>query len=204
MSFLQGRVKKQQTFTSSGTFTPSSALLIAGGWVEVELVGGGGGGSADSSRGGGGGQVVKNMVQVTAPVTVTIGAGGGWTAPGGSSAFGSLVSASGGYPSGQCGDGSGVGNAPFSGGNGAGGAGSVGLYNSSGLAYTGAGSGGTGLYGFGGGGGGYNNLGGINSIGSGSCGGGSGNSSGVSNTGGGGGGYYQGGGSGVCIVTWWE
>lgn len=34
-----GRTIKQQVFTSSGTFTPSQALLDAGGAVEVLLVG---------------------------------------------------------------------------------------------------------------------------------------------------------------------
>lgn len=103
-----GMTVKQQVFTSSGTFTPSTALLDAGGMVEVLLVGGGGGGSnavdAFSRTGGSGGEVKRRIVQVESAVTVTIGAGGSSVAAnvvgnggaGGTSSFGALVTALGG------------------------------------------------------------------------------------------------------------
>jgi hypothetical protein len=40
-----------QEFTSSGTFTPSAALLAKGGYVWVEMAGGGGGGGAPGGSG---------------------------------------------------------------------------------------------------------------------------------------------------------
>ena len=78
MSYTQNLVQKQQTFLSSGTFTPSAAHLAAGGWVNLFMVGGGGGGSNGGyAFGGGGGSVVSNViVQVAGACTVTIGAGG--------------------------------------------------------------------------------------------------------------------------------
>jgi hypothetical protein len=104
---MAGLIPKQQIFTSSGTFTPSARLLALGGWVEVICVGGGGGGyypgSGTFMSGGGGGAVVRKIVQVTGNVTVTIGAGGtGGSNPtqGGTTSFGSLVTAIGGYPGG--------------------------------------------------------------------------------------------------------
>ena len=99
--------KRQQVFTSSGTFTPSAALLALGGWVEVLCVGGGGGGydaGGTIRTGGGGSNVVRRVVQVTGNVTVTIGAGGtGGSSPtaGGATSFGSLVSAAGGLSGNQ-------------------------------------------------------------------------------------------------------
>ena len=79
MSYISGLVQKQQTFLSSGTFTPSAAHLAAGGWVNLFMVGGGGGGSNGylTSVGGGGGSVISNfIVQLSGTCTVTIGAGG--------------------------------------------------------------------------------------------------------------------------------
>ena len=103
MSFLSSSVEKAQEFTASGTFTPSSALLLAGGWVKVFLVGGGaGGGGTVNLGGGGGGQVIKDkFFQITGPISITIGAGGagGTTGPGSNgsaSSFGSLLTSSGG------------------------------------------------------------------------------------------------------------
>lgn len=99
-----GGTIKFQEFTSSGTFTPSAALLAKGGWVWLTLVGGGGGGSAYKGYGcgGGGGQVLQKMIRVTGAVTVTLGAGGSSGAPfgnkGGDSTFGSLATAYGGFP----------------------------------------------------------------------------------------------------------
>lgn len=109
-----------QQFTSSGTFTPSAALLAKGGFVNIILVGAGGGGrSGDVSTtsspnsgalAGGGGEVVIRTVRVTGAVTVTIGTGGAGGAAvtastdtsgnagaaGGNSLFGSLARAYGG------------------------------------------------------------------------------------------------------------
>lgn len=78
MSYISGLVQKQQTFLSSGTFTPSAAHLAAGGSVNLFMVGGGGGGAYGANRtGGGGGSVVSNViVQVAGACTVAIGAGG--------------------------------------------------------------------------------------------------------------------------------
>lgn len=106
LQFSPGLVRRQQVFTSSGTFTPSARLLALGGWVEVLCVGGGGGGyiSGNLRYGGGGGNVARSIVQVTGPVTVTVGAGGtGGSNPtfGGNSSFGSLVVAQGGHAANQ-------------------------------------------------------------------------------------------------------
>jgi len=71
------RVKKQQVFTVSGTFTPSPGLLAAGGVVEVRCVGGGGGWHTDTvSDGGGSGAGITPLVQATGPVATIIGAAG--------------------------------------------------------------------------------------------------------------------------------
>jgi len=89
-----GLTPKFQEFNSSGTFTPTQALIDAGGYVEVFLVAGGaaGGGAA-------GGDVLHRMFYLTSTsnISVTIGAGGG--AGGGNSSFGSYVTAGGGWTS---------------------------------------------------------------------------------------------------------
>jgi len=97
------RVKKQQVFTVSGTFTPSPGLLAAGGMVEVRCVGGGGGCFLDTGSGGGGsGADITRIVKVTGPVAVIIGAAGQSgrnvlkTSGGGTTKFGALVVAPGG------------------------------------------------------------------------------------------------------------
>ncbi|MCX8008273.1 MAG: loricrin-like protein [Patescibacteria group bacterium] len=203
--FLPGRIRKQQIFTSSGTFTPSARLLALGGWVEVLCVGGGGGGYTDGGNvktGGGGGAVVRRIVQVTGPVTVTIGAGGtGGTNPtsGGTTSFGSLVSAPGGSAGNNAFGGTSGNGIPSgcAGGSGAGGpAPIVGLY--SGGYYTVWGSwhvspGGPGLYGYGRGGAGTSNNSqyGLNPF------------SGPPNSGSGGS-VGEAGASGICIVEWFE
>ena len=81
--FLGGKVKRSQTFTTSGTFTPSATLLASGGWVEVTAVGGGGGGAVGIistngtfAGGGGGGAVVTQTLQLTGATGVQVGAGG--------------------------------------------------------------------------------------------------------------------------------
>ena len=90
-----------QLFTAPGTFTvPASTTQ-----VRVKVVGGGGGGSAKSPSlaGGVGGFAYVTNIPVSAPVAITIGAGGtGGAAPagsgtsGGTSSFGSAVSCTGG------------------------------------------------------------------------------------------------------------
>jgi len=74
-----GLTPKFQEFNASGTFTPSQALIDAGGYIELFLVGGGeSGGSAANEAGGAGGEVwLKKMyITNTNPISVTIGAGG--------------------------------------------------------------------------------------------------------------------------------
>lgn len=75
-----GGIPKYQEFTSSGTFTPTQALIDAGGRVAYMIVGGGerGGGDSDEGYGGAGGQVKMGYMTLTstAGCTVTIGAGG--------------------------------------------------------------------------------------------------------------------------------
>lgn len=77
---MGGRVKRSQTFTSAGTFTPSTSLLASGGWVDITVVGGGGGGSLGNyltpGSGGGGGEVVTTTASLTGNATVTVGSGG--------------------------------------------------------------------------------------------------------------------------------
>lgn len=96
------RLKKQQIFTQSGTFTPSPGLLAAGGVVTVRLVGGGGGGMPvreyyGGGSGGGSGADITRIVTVTAPVQVVVGAGGMAQGKGGDTKFGDLI-AGGGLP----------------------------------------------------------------------------------------------------------
>lgn len=110
---ISGR-QQQVTFTSSGTFTKASYPGMKG--IRVRVQGGGGGGmGADvtaagqqsAGGGGGGGAYAESFLtpdQLAASETVTVGAGGtagscassqGGT--GGTSSFGTLVSASGGF-----------------------------------------------------------------------------------------------------------
>lgn len=103
-----GCVLKRQEFLSSGVFTPTQALLDAGGLVHVFMHGGGGGGggwlSTQPGSGGGGAELKDDPVVVTSltPIAVTIGSGGpaGASATdgvdGGASSFGSLLTARGG------------------------------------------------------------------------------------------------------------
>jgi len=128
-----GGALRYQEFTSSALFTPSAALLANGGQVWVRaLVAAGAGGSAGvfgvdpygtpyggGGRSGGGGEVLLDrLVTVTGPVAVTIGSGGlggtgvtGYTGnlgtDGGTSSFGSLLTAAGGKADGTSGNGNG-------------------------------------------------------------------------------------------------
>jgi hypothetical protein len=95
-----GLTPKFQEFNSSGTFTPTQALIDAGGYIEVFLVGGGGAGnSAGFNTGGQGGEAFIKKMYLTSSndITVTIGGGGvktsNSTAPnGGNSTFNGAVS----------------------------------------------------------------------------------------------------------------
>lgn len=112
--FIGGGRLCTQEFLSSGTFTPSTRLLALGGVVLVEAIGGGAsgagmwlpGGVEGGCSGGDAGRFVEALCTVTAPVAVTIGAGGarasiayntvGDGLPGGDTSFGALVVAKGG------------------------------------------------------------------------------------------------------------
>lgn len=103
---ISGRGKlRYQDFTSSGTFTPSAELLAKGGQCFVILIGGGGAGGSHagvwSGNPGDAGELKQELVTVSAPVTVTIGAGGLGAAyiqgnSGSNSTFGALLTALGG------------------------------------------------------------------------------------------------------------
>lgn len=76
---------RYQEFTSSGTFTPSATLIANGGQCFVEAIGGGGSGGAartitngvlSRASGGDAGTLTETFLTVSAPVAVTIGAGG--------------------------------------------------------------------------------------------------------------------------------
>ena len=86
-----GLTPKFEEFNASGTFTPSQALIDAGGYIEVFLVAGGAAGAGAS-----GGDVLQKTFYLTntSDITITIGSGGG--NPGGDSSFGSYVTAKGG------------------------------------------------------------------------------------------------------------
>jgi len=75
-----GGIPKYQEFTSSGTFTPTQALIDAGGKVSFIIVAGGQRGVA-SYLGGAGGAVRLGYATLTSTtgITVTIGAGGSGT-----------------------------------------------------------------------------------------------------------------------------
>ena len=90
VSIPAGGQLQTQLFTAPGTWTkPASATQ-----VRVTVVGGGSGGSP-ATNGGAGGLAVA-IVPVSAPVSVTVGAGGAFNSTGGTSSFGPAVSATGG------------------------------------------------------------------------------------------------------------
>ncbi len=97
-----GLTPKFQDFTSSGTFTPSQALIDAGGYIEVFIVGGGGRTNSSSIPASGGeAQLIPMYLTSTSNVTVTVGAGatsntGGNSSFNGASAGGSNISSTGG------------------------------------------------------------------------------------------------------------
>lgn len=71
---------RYQEFTSSGTFTPSAALLAKGGQVYYELIGGGSSGAighaSAAAIGGDAGVYKTGVITLTGAESVTIGAGG--------------------------------------------------------------------------------------------------------------------------------
>lgn len=100
-----GGIPKYQEFTTSGTFTPSQALIDAGGRVFLFMVGAGASGYDGGSwyKGGEGGEVIFifDTLTNTNSVTITIGSGansssGGNTVFNGSSAGGNDITAYGG------------------------------------------------------------------------------------------------------------
>lgn len=77
---VASRSFKFQEFTSSGTFSPPSALISAGGVIDVFLVGGGGTTCRPRDPAYGGNVIIKKMTLTsTSNISVTIGAGGGTT-----------------------------------------------------------------------------------------------------------------------------
>jgi hypothetical protein len=97
---LRGKLKNVFTFTSSGTYTKSGSDVNR---IHVIVMGGGGGGRAYSECGGAGGYAEK-IIDATSVTTVTVTIGGpgtggvyfGFSPGGGTTSFGSFVSASGG------------------------------------------------------------------------------------------------------------
>ena len=84
-----GLTPKFEEFNSAGTFTPTQALIDAGGYIELFLVGGGGR-SGGVGSGANGGETILTQMYLTSTTgcAVTIGAGGTATpAAGGSSTF---------------------------------------------------------------------------------------------------------------------
>jgi len=71
-----GLKPKFEEFTSSGTFTPSQALIDAGGYIEVFLVGGGERGNVGYGGRGGEAQIVRMYLTSTTGCAVVLGAGG--------------------------------------------------------------------------------------------------------------------------------
>lgn len=82
-----GGIPMSEEFTASGTFTPSQALIDAGGRIALFIVGAGGGGtdSVYNSSGSTGGEVLMKYITLTSTssITVTIGAGAAKGNPGG-------------------------------------------------------------------------------------------------------------------------
>lgn len=149
ISYMPGYII--HTFTSSGTFTPTSSISNA----EILVTGGGGSGGATDGGGGGAGGVLYFSGQTLAATahTVTIGAGGSGGAvysdgtSGANSSFGALTAALGGGRGG-------VGSGTLTGaslGSGGGGAGSTGGAAGSASTSTQTGTGATAFYGNGGG-----------------------------------------------------
>jgi len=85
-----GLTPKFEEFNSSGTFTPTQALIDAGGYIEIFLVAGGAGwNNSDYQVAGGGGEVIMKKMYLTSTTgcSVTIGGGGSAGSNGGNSVF---------------------------------------------------------------------------------------------------------------------
>ena len=100
-----GLTPKFQEFNSSGTFTPTQALIDAGGYIEVFLVAGGGARTSNTWGGGGGEALISRMyLNSVSAISIIIGAGATVNAnPGfdstfsGSTAGGQDITAKGGH-----------------------------------------------------------------------------------------------------------
>lgn len=83
-----GLTPKFEEFNASGTFTPSQALIDAGGYIEVFLVGAGGISSSATTGANGGEVLMKNMYLTSVSgCVVTIAAGLTAAGTGGDSSF---------------------------------------------------------------------------------------------------------------------
>ena len=71
-----GLTPKFEEFNSSGTFTPTQALIDAGGYIDIFIVGGGARNQGEPTGNGGEVRFKKMYLNSTSAVTVTIGAGG--------------------------------------------------------------------------------------------------------------------------------
>lgn len=90
---------KIEHFTASGTYTKNDKPDLKR--IEVWAYGGGGGGANNTSGGSGGGSggigyVILDASSVTSNVTVTVGSGGATGVAGGTTTFGSYITANGG------------------------------------------------------------------------------------------------------------
>jgi hypothetical protein len=83
-----GLTPKFQDFTTSGTFTATSNLISAGGFIQVLIVGGGCGAGGGNAGQGGEAQIIPMYLTSTGGVTVTVGAGGGSSGGSASEFFG--------------------------------------------------------------------------------------------------------------------
>ena len=81
-----GLTPKFQEFNASGTFTPSQALIDAGGYIELFLVGGGGRAS-DYQRGGSGGETILKKMYLTSTTSINVTIAASSTSNGNSSSF---------------------------------------------------------------------------------------------------------------------
>jgi len=94
---VNGGLKSQQVFTSSGTWTKPSGVNL----IKVYITGAGGGSNSTGGGGGAGGGTAIEIIDVSSvsSVSITIGTGGADSNPGntgGTSSFGSYCSATGG------------------------------------------------------------------------------------------------------------
>ena len=176
-----GLTPKFQEFNTSGTFTPTQALIDAGGYIEVFLVAGGGRSYTGTFGASGGEAFLKRMyLTSTTGCTVTIGAGA--TAYLGSNSSFAGSSAGGVDLDATAGDGD------------AGGSNGVNKLSPSWPGYASSGSGGNGFFGYGAGGSSTNVLGIKNPKANSGQGGGNAGAGGAATDGG----------SGYCLIKWFE